>query len=243
MGTTLNIPLPPGTSDEGYLYTVENVVLPILEAFKPDIVINSAGQDNHYSDPLTNMNFSAQGYAKLTTLLSPDIAVLEGGYSIEGALPYVNLGIILALAGMDYGNVREPDYRPESIRQNQRTTDMIKKVGETVLTYWEHRETVQKKMQSRGEFIDRSRNIFYDTDGIREMQQETTRVCKECGGALRIDSASDTGQHMLGIHVPFTACDACRKQGRKWFDEADPAAYDFVALQDRPEDEYRIKGA
>jgi hypothetical protein len=33
------------------------------------------------------MNFSAQGYAELTTLLKPDIAVLEGGYAIEGRCP------------------------------------------------------------------------------------------------------------------------------------------------------------
>jgi len=36
-GTTINIPLPPGTSPEGYLYTIRNVVLPILDEFKPDI--------------------------------------------------------------------------------------------------------------------------------------------------------------------------------------------------------------
>ena len=44
------------------------------------------------------MNFTARGYAELNHRLDPDIAVLEGGYSIEGALPYVNLGIILAMA-------------------------------------------------------------------------------------------------------------------------------------------------
>jgi acetoin utilization deacetylase AcuC-like enzyme len=102
LGTTVNVPLPPGTSKQGFIYAVENVVMPILEDFKPDIIINSAGQDNHYSDPITNMNFCAQGYAALTEILQPDIAVLEGGYSIEGALPYVNVGIILAMAGIDY---------------------------------------------------------------------------------------------------------------------------------------------
>ena len=38
--------------------------MPILDDYKPDLIINSAGQDNHYSDPLTSMNFSAQGYAE-----------------------------------------------------------------------------------------------------------------------------------------------------------------------------------
>ena len=49
----------------------KNVVLPLLEAFKPDLVINSAGQDNHYTDPLTNMQLSAHGYAAMNALLQP----------------------------------------------------------------------------------------------------------------------------------------------------------------------------
>ena len=109
-GYNVNIPLPPHTGAEGFLYVLDNVVMPILDDYKPDIIINSAGQDNHYSDPITNMNFTAQGYAKLNHILSPDIAVLEGGYTIEGALPYMNLGIILAMAGLDYSNVHDPDY-------------------------------------------------------------------------------------------------------------------------------------
>ncbi len=71
--------MPPGTGEEGFLYVLDNVVMPILEEYKPDIIINSAGQDNHYTDPITNMNFTAQGYAKLNHRLNPDIAVLEGG--------------------------------------------------------------------------------------------------------------------------------------------------------------------
>ena len=106
LGKTINIPLPPETSDEGFLYAIDEMVLPILKDFKPEIIVNSAGQDNHYTDPITNMNFSAQGYAMLNEKLNPDIAVLEGGYSIQGALPYVNLGIILAMAGVDYSHVQ-----------------------------------------------------------------------------------------------------------------------------------------
>lgn len=55
LGRTINIPLPPETSDEGYLYAIEHAVLPMLADFKPDLVINSAGQDNHFTDPLANM--------------------------------------------------------------------------------------------------------------------------------------------------------------------------------------------
>ena len=105
-GTTINVPLPPRTTDAGIHYVLDHLVLPILDEFQPELVVNSAGQDNHYSDPLANMSFSAQGYAVLNKKLAPDIAVLEGGYSVETALPYVNLGIIMAMAGIPRLNLR-----------------------------------------------------------------------------------------------------------------------------------------
>ncbi|HZJ86917.1 MAG TPA: histone deacetylase, partial [Erysipelothrix sp.] len=49
-GYNVNIPLPPETTTEGFLTVLNKVVRPILDDFKPDIIINSAGQDNHYSD-------------------------------------------------------------------------------------------------------------------------------------------------------------------------------------------------
>ena len=64
-GYTINLPLPPHTSEQGFDMAMEQVIMPILDEFQPEIIINSAGQDNHYSDPITNMNFTAQGYARL----------------------------------------------------------------------------------------------------------------------------------------------------------------------------------
>lgn len=136
LGATINIPLPPHTSDEGFLYVLDRVILPILDEFKPEIIINSAGQDNHYSDPITDMRFSAQGYALLNEKLAPDIAVLEGGYSIEKALPYINVGIILAMAGLDYSNVREPDYNAEQLRQSADITGIIEKEVQNIMNMW-----------------------------------------------------------------------------------------------------------
>ncbi len=238
VGATINIPLPPHTSEEGFLYVIKNVVLPILDDFKPDIIINSAGQDNHYSDPITNMNFSAQGYAALTSLLKPDIAVLEGGYSIEGALPYVNVGIILAMAGIDYSKVKEPNYDPDSIRQKPEITSYIKKLGEEILIIWEQRGKIEEKIRGAKELDERDRNIFYDTDSLHEKQKETIRVCSDCSGAIRIDSSSDRSSHILAIHIPRKACKDCKGLGYKWYDTADAREYDMIFLQDRTEDKY-----
>lgn len=237
-GKTINIPLPPYTSEDGFLYAIKEMVLPILEDFKPDIIVNSAGQDNHYSDPITNMNFSAQGYAQLTSMLKADIAVLEGGYSIEGALPYVNAGIILAMAGLDYSNIKEPDYNPERIRQSGNVTKQIRETGERVLQFWQHRDEIKKQFQVQGPYSERNRRIFYDTDGISEIQKETIRLCEECGGALRIDSQADTGSHILAVHIPPNACKKCAETGYQWYDEAKDEDYQRVYLQDRPKDVY-----
>ncbi|MDT8271670.1 MAG: histone deacetylase [Desulfomonilia bacterium] len=235
-GMTLNIPLPPNTSDAGILHVMEHLIMPVLEEFKPDLVINSAGQDNHYSDPITNMSFTAGGYARLNEILAPDICVLEGGYSIEAALPYVNTGIILALAGVDYSYVREPDLDEDSIREDPRIIEYIKRLSDQLLALWKSRDS---QVAQRTGFADRSRNIYYDTDAISETQHETLRLCESCPGVFRIDSTPSTGYHILAIHVPWSACPACRDQGFDWY-HAKNDAYDGVYLQDMDTDEYLV---
>ena len=54
---------------------------------------------------------------------------------------------------------------------------------------------------------------YYDTDNIQEAQKETLRICRECSGALKIESNSSRGYKVLAIHVPRKACDACQEPG------------------------------
>jgi len=129
-GFTINIPLPPHTGEQGFLHVMDELVMPLLERFEPEIVINSAGQDNHFNDPITNMNFSASGYANLNARLKPDIAVLEGGYAVENALPYVNVGIIMAMAGMDTSFVKEPNYDRDCHQQTPEITRDVEQIVE-----------------------------------------------------------------------------------------------------------------
>jgi acetoin utilization deacetylase AcuC-like enzyme len=240
-GTTINIPLPPNTSDRGILHAINEVVLPILGDFKPQLIVNSAGQDNHYSDPITNMNFSARGYAELTRLLRADIAVLEGGYAIEGALPYINTGIILAMAGLDYDHLREPDYNPERYRQSDAITRNIEQTGVKVLKTWQQRKAVAEAVRARPDCHQRSRRIFYDTDQIYEVQSETVRICDACAGALRIESSSDRQIAILGVHLPRKACPDCKQQAYEWYEAGDPSRFDHIFLQDNLEDLFLTK--
>ncbi|SDZ08005.1 Acetoin utilization deacetylase AcuC [Proteiniborus ethanoligenes] len=240
-GYNINIPLPPQTGDEGFLYVLDNVVLPILDDYKPDIIINSAGQDNHYTDPITNMNFSAQGYAELNRKLNPHMAVLEGGYSIEGALPYVNLGIILAMAGLDYSHVVEPDYNPDKLRQSDEITEYIKKLSQVVYNRWKNRDALRLDHVKGLDYIDMSRQVYYDTDGILEKQVQSFSICKKCSGINTIKSKSDIGYNIYAITIPRDACSSCIDKGHKLYKTISTGSYSKVYLQDRVNDMYYSK--
>jgi hypothetical protein len=238
LGTTLNVPLPPHTSEEGFLYVIENLVLPVLDDFKPDLIVNSAGQDNHYSDPITNMDFSAKGYADLATMLKAQIAVLEGGYAIEGALPYVNAGLIMAMAGVDYSHLREPDYDPERLRQRPEVTDWVEQICDKALEIWQYRQEYADAVRCKQGCDRRNRRIFYDTDNIQETQHETVRLCEACAGTLRIDSTSDRNVRILAVHIPRKACPECKAQALAWYDQADNDLFAHIFLQDRTTDSF-----
>lgn len=239
LGKNINIPLPPGTSDEGFLYVIEQAVLPILQGFQPDLVINSAGQDNHYTDPITNMNFSAQGYARLNEQLNPDIAVLEGGYSIQGALPYINAGIVLSMAGVDYSYVCEPDYNPNALRQSAKLNDYIKQLAEVALACYAHPEQYCSYRTAPGTYHVRQKNIFYDTDNIQEQQTESVMVCDTCAGVLSIETRSSVNPLCLGIQIPFGACERCRKEGYRVLEHARKSKkYAHINLINRSDKEY-----
>lgn len=214
---TVNLPLPPGTTDEGLHYVLDNFILPVLADFKPDIIINSAGQDNHYSDPLANMSITAQGYARLADKLKAHIAVLEGGYSIETALPYINTGIILAMAGLDYSNVIEPDFDPAVCRQTPDTTRYIR----GLVTEWQDRWRGQEELRRQaiaktGDYWQHRRGIYYDDSGIREQQVETVRQCPHCHGYITIATeAQGAGfghKSAFAAIIPRETCPECRRR-------------------------------
>ena len=239
--STVNIPLPPGTTDEGMHRVLDELVLPMLADFQPDLVVNSAGQDNHYSDPLANMAVTAQGYANLTRKLKADIAVLEGGYSIEEALPYVNVGIILAMAGLNFDKVREPDLE-RAPSQSASTTAYIEKLIAEWRQKWQRRELLRAEaMAAAGDFWKRERDIYYDDSQILERQRETIHYCRKCRGVLTI-STEAAGSRMMeksafAVVLGPDRCTACLERGKDSILKAKRhGIHQYYFLQDRKED-------
>ena len=238
---TLNIPVPTNTIDEGLLYIMDNLIDPVLKDFEPDLIINAAGQDNHFTDPLTMMNITAGGYAELTKRLDPDIVVLEGGYSIEGALPYVNVGIILALAGLDYSNVREPNLDKLDMKSSPKIMDQIKDyVNHLSEVYSLRKEINLDEYFGSKDSYKKNRSIFYDTSGLLEKQREEFLKCNNCSGVRIVESSVYGRNDIISIVVPRKACKACQNKADNLTDDYVTLIekYDYVYIQDHSRRNY-----
>jgi acetoin utilization deacetylase AcuC-like enzyme len=92
LGFTVNVPLEVGAFDEDYHLVFTKVVDPVLRAFKPELVIVSAGFDAHERDPLAGMRLSSEAFGAMThdlRAVADDccggrlLALAEGGYDLK----------------------------------------------------------------------------------------------------------------------------------------------------------------
>lgn len=92
-GFTVNVPLRPGHGDADFFQIFKQILFPIGCAFKPELILVSAGFDTYAGDPLGGMQVTPRGYAAMTRIVmdlarrycSDKLAVtLEGGYNLEG---------------------------------------------------------------------------------------------------------------------------------------------------------------
>lgn len=88
----VNRPLPPGASSEQFRNAFETGVLPALSAFRPDLLIISAGFDAHRSDPLAQLRLDEDDFAWATEAMCAIaanscagrvVSALEGGYDLD----------------------------------------------------------------------------------------------------------------------------------------------------------------
>jgi acetoin utilization deacetylase AcuC-like enzyme len=91
-GNILNVPLPAGTSDRAFLGAWEKKIGPTLDAFKPELLLVSAGFDAHEDDPLAGLDVSTDAYRELARMIKAwsishsggrSVWALEGGYNLQ----------------------------------------------------------------------------------------------------------------------------------------------------------------
>lgn len=106
-GYNLNIPLPAGSGIGAYLATLQQLVIPALERFQPELIVVACGYDASAMDPLGPMQLNSQCYREMTARLMAAadqlcdgrlVFVHEGGYS-ESYVPFCGLAVIETLSG------------------------------------------------------------------------------------------------------------------------------------------------
>jgi len=88
-GFTVNMPLEAGATDADYVLAYDAIALPVLEQFKPELTLVSAGFDAHEHDPLASMRMTAEGYGAIVSRLAlmarrhgALALITEGGYNL-----------------------------------------------------------------------------------------------------------------------------------------------------------------
>ncbi|HJP65654.1 MAG TPA: acetoin utilization protein AcuC [Actinomycetota bacterium] len=61
-GTKVNLPLPPFTGDDLWLRAFDEVVPPLVQAWRPDVLVTQLGCDTHHTDPLANLMLTTNTY-------------------------------------------------------------------------------------------------------------------------------------------------------------------------------------
>ncbi len=89
----VNVPLPEGDDGTFFRLGMEETILPRIDAFRPDLIVISAGFDAHWRDPLGTLNLMETDFAWITRKVmdlankhcqSRIVSVLEGGYDLQG---------------------------------------------------------------------------------------------------------------------------------------------------------------
>jgi acetoin utilization deacetylase AcuC-like enzyme len=137
-GATVNLPLEVGATDGDFDTVYRELATPILEEFRPDLLLVSAGFDAHADDPLAGMRMSGEGFTRLLTRLigAADhlcngrvVLVTEGGYDTAALADCCHRVIEVASAGV-------LEALPPATRDTGRAAATLAAVRAAQAPYW-----------------------------------------------------------------------------------------------------------
>jgi acetoin utilization protein AcuC len=108
LGSAVNVALPPGTADAGWLRAFHAVVPPLLREFEPDVLVTQQGCDSHRDDPLAHLSLSVDGqrasYVALHDLAHEVaggrwVAFGGGGYAVVDVVPRAWTHLLAVVSG------------------------------------------------------------------------------------------------------------------------------------------------
>lgn len=145
-GFTVNIPLPMNAGYESYEMVFEAIIEPIVNEFKPQIIIRNGGSDPHFKDTLTNLALPIKGFRMIgeKVRLMADacegraIDLIASGYNKE-ILPFAWTSLISGLANFPI-KLQEPTSLPKWLdreRVRTQTEQAILDIKNDLTAYWQ----------------------------------------------------------------------------------------------------------
>lgn len=99
-GFNMNIPMPPGSNTDDYIYILERILEPVAKEFGAEFYFLEVGFDGHKNDPLSRLNLDDEFYpwisSKMMDIAGKMVLLLEGGYNYD-ALVSCNMKMINVL--------------------------------------------------------------------------------------------------------------------------------------------------
>ena len=130
-GFTVNAPLPGGQADADFGAVFRELFLPVLEEYRPQLLIVSAGFDAHRRDPIGGLQVTERGFAAMCSALKQQngklVLLLEGGYHLDALAQSVH-ACVEVLAG-----ARTESF-PEGVRPD--TVAAIAESKHQLKPYW-----------------------------------------------------------------------------------------------------------
>jgi acetoin utilization protein AcuC len=144
-GYTINLPMPVYSGDACYRFVFEEIILPVTQEFKPQLIVRNGGSDPHFADTLTRLGLSLDGmrmigrYAAQMAICCAGRAVdmIGSGYNPE-VLPYAWSALLSGLADFQIP-LEETTPIPRHLQEDtplDETKEMTAKVKEILRPYW-----------------------------------------------------------------------------------------------------------
>jgi acetoin utilization protein AcuC len=142
-GYTVNVPLPPFASDEAYRFVFEELIFPLVERFEPELVIRNGGSDPHFSDEITQLGLTLEGFRYIgrsvreiaETCDGKEVDLICSGYNPQ-VMCKAWSALISGLADVPVDLEEEFPLVSEKTRIVEGFEDIVKKVKGNVEPYW-----------------------------------------------------------------------------------------------------------
>jgi acetoin utilization protein AcuC len=144
-GFTVNIPLPEHAGDKSYRLAFETIIEPIVQEFRPQVIVRNGGSDPHFSDGLTSLSMTVDGFRMIGdktremagTCGGKVVDLIASGYNRK-VLPYCWMAQISGLGNLGC-DVRDPDPPPPQVVSDPayaRTEIVLEQVRAALKPYW-----------------------------------------------------------------------------------------------------------